>query len=301
MPGASHIAYADEAYTTASRYRSLAAVTLPAEIDNDACSCCRDLVDGSGMSEFKWIKLRDARGRFAALKLVDFVFELALQGSMRVDVLIWDTHDTRHRISGRDDIANLERMYYHLFKNILLRRWPSGSSWRLYPDENSALDWAAFEGYLDLAAFAPSAQLELLDGPILPINVAPQYDLVGLEEVESHRAPLCQVADLFAGLSVYSREAYDKFASWASQSSGQLRLPLDTKPSPKLTRRDRERCLVLDHLDQKCKTHRMMVALKSSRGLRSHNPAKPINFWPYAPKSPADKAPTRPNSPPPSP
>jgi hypothetical protein len=293
MSGASHVAYADESYTTASRYRSLAAVTLSASVADTACRCCQDLLDASEMSEFKWTKLADSRYRKVAIKLIDFIFEMVLGKAMRVDILIWDTYDSRHSVIGRDDVANLQRMYYQLFKNVLLRRWPSGAIWTLYPDENSALDWAAFEGFLDLAAFDRTAQAELLDALALRIRVAREYSISKLEEVESHHAPLCQVADLFAGLGVYSRQAYDKFAFWTRRSSGQLELPLGMDSSPSLSRSDRPRCFVLDYLNQKCKRHRMTVALDSTRGLATKNPAMPINFWPYEPQSPHDKAPTR--------
>lgn len=54
---------------------------------------------------------------------------------------MWDITDSRHDIQGRDDIANLGRMYHHLFVDILRNRWPDDARWMVHPDENSALDW----------------------------------------------------------------------------------------------------------------------------------------------------------------
>ena len=110
-------------------------------VDEDAIAqtFCR-VIQESGVSEFKWEKLRQARERFAALEILDKVIDLSLQGKLRTDILIWDTYDRRHQIPGRDDVANLQRMYYHVFKNVLQCRWPSESTWKFCPDENTALD-----------------------------------------------------------------------------------------------------------------------------------------------------------------
>ena len=59
---------------------------------------------------------------------MDFVIEQALQGALGEDVLTWDTEDSRHKIKGRDDIANLQRMYYRPLRpytSILALRLPS--------------------------------------------------------------------------------------------------------------------------------------------------------------------------------
>ncbi|MBC7249932.1 MAG: DUF3800 domain-containing protein, partial [Anaerolineae bacterium] len=148
-----HVAYSDESFYNRGRYRSIAMVTLEADSSEPFSRSVRRLLDESEVKEFKWQKLRQARERFAAQKLVDFVIEKALLGILRVDVLTWDTEDSRHKIQGRDDIANLQRMYYHLFKDAL-KRWPGDSTWRLYPDENSALDWETVRDYLDMAGLS---------------------------------------------------------------------------------------------------------------------------------------------------
>jgi len=39
----------------------------------------------------------------------------------------------------------------------------------------------------------------------------PRVQIVDITEVESHREPLVQVADLFAGMAVYSRASFEVF------------------------------------------------------------------------------------------
>lgn len=116
---ATHVAYSDESYYTDERYRSIAVVTLENSDKDNFSRTFGELISGSQISEFKWNKLRQARERFAAMKMIDEAIILAQNRHIRIDVLIWDTEDSRHGIKGRDDIANLQRMYYHLFKYVL--------------------------------------------------------------------------------------------------------------------------------------------------------------------------------------
>ncbi len=284
-----HIAYADESYYTAERYRSIATVTLARKRAEDLTSYLFELLSESGLKEFKWSKLRQARERFAALKLIALVVEEALCGGMRVDVLIWDTEDRRHKVKGRDDQANLQRMYYHLFKNVL-HRWPSGSTWALYPDENSALDWATVADFLDAAGFNRKVDSNLLE-PSFYIRIGHDFRILKIVEAHSTETPLCQVADLFAGLGVFSRKRYLQYCEWLERQSNQL--PLFPAARAKLSNSDKERCTVLKHLDVLCKRYKLGVSLRSSHGLRTYNPANPINFWLYEPQHSKDKAPLK--------
>jgi hypothetical protein len=297
MPGisATHIAYADESYYTSSRHRSIAVITCKASDDDTITQLYTQLLRESGLREFKWEKLRQARERFAALKMMDRAIELSTSGRLRVDVLIWDTYDSRHSVQGRDDVANLQRMYYQLFKNVLQQRWPTGSTWHLRPDENSALDWATVQDYLDSAGLTIQVQGNLLEGSFR-LRLARDFSVLQICEACSLDTPLCQLADLFAGIGAYSHAAYDKYECWLCTQSGQMALDLDLddrSPDPQLSNKDRERCTVIKHLDDQCKRHKLHVGLKSSRGLRTYDPTYPINFWPYEPQHPDDKAPVR--------
>jgi len=287
-----HIAYSDESYSTASRYRSVAAVTLEAARDAEITLTFQALLQQSGLSEFKWARLRQARERFAAVAIIDETMKLTTAGWLRVDVLIWDTYDSRHRVQGRDDVANLQRMYYHLFKNVLLNRWPTGSTWKLCPDENSALDWMTAQDFLDAAGLGIRAQPNFLDQGGFRLRLERDYGIQQICEMCSSDAPLCQLADLFAGLGVYSHSAYPKYASWLRKRSGQLTLDfgLDNHDI-RLSNSDRDRCKVMHHLNGHCKRRKLRVGLESSRGFKTHDPRFPINFWLYEPQHPDDRAP----------
>lgn len=293
-----HVAYADESSYTAHRFRSIAVVTLEAAQQAPISESLRQTLARAGVHEFKWVKLRQARDRFAAIHLVDAVLELALTGQLRVDVLIWDIQDSRHNIRGRDDLANLQRMYYHLFRNVLGLRWPPGSTWHLHPDENTAMDWQVMQDFLDDAGLVPIVELAIFNAQPFRVRLARDFSVLHIHEVASHETPLCQVADLFAGIGCYSHSAHDKYVAWSKECSKQLPLPLpsDSDPAttpPYLTNADRDRCAVIDHLHNRCKRHKLRVSLPSSEGFKTYDPAFPINFWTYEPQHPKDKAPVK--------
>lgn len=286
-----HIAYSDESYQTGSRYRSIAVITLKAACEKAITLSFKELLQESNNREFKWERLRQSRERFAALKMLDKTIELSMQESLRVDTLIWDTHDHRHQVPGRDDVANLQRMYYHLFKNVLQRRWPAGSTWQLYPDENTALDWMTVQDYLDTAGFEIKVEGDLLLGSFR-LRLERDFSVLQISEACSSDTPLCQLADLFAGLGAFSYSAYGRYESWLRAQSGQMILDLgfdDAESEP--SKSDRERFTIMKHLDDQCKKRKLRVGLKSSKGFKTHDPRLPINFWPYEPQHPDDKAP----------
>jgi hypothetical protein len=292
----SHVAFSDESYITRSRYRSIAVVSLAVKHEEEINTNIARINLDSGIKEFKWTKLRQARDRFAAIKLVDLSIECALKKTLRIDILIWDTQDSRHDVQARDDIQNLQRMYFHIFKNILFHRWPRGSTWRLHPDENSALNWNSLHSYLTKAASYRKKIDDFLEEDDLFRWLVVVFSVVEIKEACSTGAHLCQLADLFAGLGAYSHSAYAKYKQWEISEKGQLPFDLfdgESNQTESLSNRDREGCRVMHHFDKKCKRHKLGVGLESSCGFKTYLPDNPINFWLYQPQSGEDKAPSR--------
>lgn len=277
MTGAaiSHIGFADESHWNHGRFRSIGLVTLPlSALDAHHRELTRRL-EASNVREFKWHKLDGAKDRFAAEKLCYFAIEAVRSSSLRVDVLIWDTQDSRHQIVGRDDTANLHRMYYHLFRNVLQKRWPDNATWRLHPDEHNAMEWPTLKAFLEKAT-----------------------EPVSIEEIQPVRSaenPLLMLADLFAGMAVFSRDEFEGFNQW---QEAQYRLPSlledeKKKEEMRFSGRQRQRFRVLQYFDNECKNRKFGVSLRSECGLRTFNPNLPFNFWLYEPQHPEDKAPTK--------
>jgi hypothetical protein len=272
-----HVAYADETNHNIGRFRGLSLITLRLQDAERINKELRHLLQNSSVSEFKWSKLRSARERFAALDMLDYMMNQANNNVLRVDTLIWDIEDTRHKIQGRSDIRNLRRMYYFLFKDALGKRWPKNAVWRMLPDESSTEPWSHL-WYLTEVRNWNTHEM------IFEIKVAE------IAPSQSHLEPLIQVADLFAGLAVYSRNSYSTYEQWAA-ASGDLLTKEKSEAAKDLSKADLERCQILHHFNEQCKQYKMGVSLRQYRGLRTLNPGKPINFWWYEPQTSDDIAP----------
>lgn len=288
-----HVGFADESYWNKGRFRSLALVSTSVGLCSILEVEIRCFLDRAGVREFKWKNLDGARERFAADKLCEYAIKRALLGDLRVDVMVWDICDSRHKIHKRDDIANLARMYYHLFRNVLRKRWPDNAVWRLHPDEHSAIEWATIQNCLDNACTTINVDRSLLTNDEMHIWVRQEFGIAEIKPVSSEAHPLLQLADLFAGMAVFSRDKYYEYERWLKAKSNQIPLLAESEVSSDLSRSSMERFQVLERFDRFCKQRRLGVSLKSNQGLWTPDPKNPINFWLYEPQHPEDKAPRK--------
>lgn len=281
------VAYSDESYLTAERYRSIATFSFPAEKHKRVRSELTGILKDSNVSEFKWHKLNNAKYRFCALKFIESVMVLIQKHDARVDVLIWDTHDSRHQIPQRDDTANFERMFFHLHSQAL-KRPPRNATWEIYPDRRLDIDWDTIARCLQ----AIGRKEEYTEMPLLGEFFADKYYHIEIfHEVESEEHSCCQVADLFAGLAVFSKTHYEKYKKWTNK--GIPNLGLFQEIDLPTTNRDANRFEVLKQLNECCKKRKLGVSLDTFKCLCTPNPRYPINFWHYKPQHDQDKAPTK--------
>jgi hypothetical protein len=289
-----HVAFSDESSHNQGRYRGLGLLTLENSNLESTKTGVADLLKSSGVHEIKWQKVRNARGRFAALKLFEYALDAIRTGWFRVDVLTWDVQDQRHSITGRDDIANLHRMYYHLFRNVLKNRWPDDAVWHLYPDENNAMDWDSVGEILGNASTRREVIGDLFSKRSFKASLKRDFRIEQIIPSQSHMEPLVQLADLFVGIGVYSRASFDVFNEWCHVNpSTETLFPLSVTDGSAIVRTDNERCTVLREFEGTSRRHRLNVSLRASKGLRSRNPAERINFWWYEPQHSKDKAPVK--------
>ena len=265
-----HAAYSDEAQYNFGRYRGLGLVTLPIAEVTPLSDELRGLLAESGMSELKWEKIRSGRGRLAAAKLLTWVVERALAGRLRIDTLTWDVEENPQRghegYIGRH-VRRLQQMYAYLLTTTLTRRWQPAKSerseapyWRVYPDEQDALDWPA------LAASAPHIE-----------RINPSV---------SHEEPLIQLADVFVGLAVFSRASFDVYERWLADTSAGADEPESEDGAPdRISGSLRQRLLILDAWYTLAKARSLGVSLRSQRGLKTYQSDAPITFAWYSPNA----------------
>jgi hypothetical protein len=103
-----HVAYSDETHHNVGRFKGIGVVTSTVDNATRASEEVKAILATANVSELKWEKLRTARDRIAAIQVADWLFSRI--NVLRVDVLTWDIEDPRHRLRGRDDVANLHRM-----------------------------------------------------------------------------------------------------------------------------------------------------------------------------------------------
>lgn len=282
-----HIAYSDESNHNTGRYRSIAVVSMPAHLASEIASKITQKLMESDVRYIEWKKIKGAKNRFAAIKLVDICSVEACNKNLRVDVLVWDTKDERHKIQGRDDLANFKNMYIQLLKNVMRKRWSIDATWQFFPDENSIVDWSHFRNILaNTNRFSNKRENLFTDSWS---DFAQHFNIFEIEEVDSKETVLVQVADVFAGMGVFSYEQNSVYAAWDRQNSQQMEM---FSPAPvEFTRKEDEHSQVLHRLLQNAKKYRLEIS--NRQGLRTYNPANPINFWLYTPQHKSDKAPLR--------
>jgi hypothetical protein len=288
----SHIAFADESYYLDGRYRGLGLVSLRYRDYQSVTSKLKSILKESNIKEFKWNKLKSARERCAALKLIRYAIEIAHAGTLRFDLLTWDIMDNRHTVNRRHEIDNLHRMYHHLSKNVFGKRWINKSTWILHPDENSVMRWEEVRKYLERKSHTINPTPNLFQ-PYQKVDVVQNYHIQKISPVNSEDEPLVQLIDLFVGLAVYSRLNYQKFSEWKTTNEPQLSIVFPGSPSlaSEFSSGEKERFTVLQEFYQQCNLKKLNVSLHTEQGLKTRNPKDPINFWWYTPQSALDKAP----------
>lgn len=282
-----YISFADESYSPEGNFKSIASFSLKSDDLPQVNLNLKNILKESCVNEFKWQKLKDAKYKFCAQKLLDYAWELIKTCDARIDVVTWDINDSRHKIRSRDDLANYGRMFYHLHSNSLKRR-PKLSIWEIYPDEGVGVDWDV----VAQSVHSSGRKRQHINLPLLDSFWSdPHYTIASLKEIKSHEEPCCQIADLFAGMSIFSRTHYDLYEKWCEVNT--FSLPLFPVENPQLSRAEEHRFPILQYFDKGCKTRKLGVSLKTSRHLQTPNPNNPINFWLYRPQHDLDKAPTK--------
>jgi hypothetical protein len=286
-----HLAFTDESCHNTGRFRGVGLVTIAERDCESLRSEVTAVLRSSEVQEFSWKDLRSARYRFAAMKLLSLVTDNAHPSPLRIDVLTWDTHDRRHAVRYRDDRANLERMHYHLFNVVLAKRWPDNAVWRLHPDEHEGMRWAELKDILRAVGSRPPRRAQLaLTGPSR-FAMDREFAVSEVTPVSSDAEPLVQVADLFVGLSTYSRMRYSQYEQWRLTRQPLL-VPREEGLRP-LSGADHERCQVLDEFAALCRRRRLPISFETTRGFRTHDPRSRVNFWWWEPQHQRDRAPVK--------
>ncbi len=292
MTEATHYAFSDDSKHKEGRYCSLSLVTLEKRNFSFLNSKLEIILQDSDIkNEFKWKKLRNKKYKSVAEKIIDFVFENS--NSIRIDILIWHLEDKRHKnVLRRDDEEDLVRMYYHLLSSTLSKKWPvQGSLWEWFPDKQSSVNWALLKECINNKKHNCISDLFGLNPGFEQVRV------LNVKPSDSHEKKFIQIADLFAGIGIYSYVSFKRYKKWEQQNTSELNLFLEQTSNPKddlsFTNSEKYRFQIIDYFNKKAKQHKLQISFERSKGFKSYNPRKFIDFWLYEPQSENDKAPQK--------
>ena len=291
-------AYSDESGTFTRRFQSIALVTGQINTLSEMRERLQDILTEKQVTEVKFELIRTHLPILEAAQefLCCIVTEFANRNKTRVDILTWDMQDSRHAIPGRDDIANLERMYYKVFVHAA-RQWKNQEEWNFYPDESSQINWSELTRILNktpLSKHQNNTQLlfenEEIDQPLKVKRTEP---------LKSVQEPLIQLADLLAGMARFTQEERGYCVSWLDTwgNKNQQQLPnfLCEEDLSEPIKTKQNRFWLVGEFNTLCKKYRMGVSLRTRKCLWTPDNTNPINFWNYETQHDYDQAPRRVN------
>ena len=276
--------FSDESHYNTGRFHSIATITLPKNMGKILHNELKEIIKESSIEEFKWNAFNgDYKRTKCANLLTNWVY--SHQDIIRLDVLIWDTNDYRHKVKNRDDEKNFSIMYYRIFDHII-KVIPKKITFSFYPDIKDGFDWENIEDYLYIKN---NYNIEKIIWSQNDIDIMYIKDSINvIKPFNSKDYIFIQIADLFAGLAVYSYMEYDNFLLWQKQENPQMSLFPETKIS--FSKSQKARFEFLDNFK-----HKFKLNMSINKGLCTPpwDKRKSINFWLYKPQRSEDKAPIK--------
>ncbi len=273
------------------RFESLCAVSMINCTVNSLITNLKEQLNDFKIEELKFLEVRTHKPKIECCKkFIETAIDFASKKLIRVDVIIWDLEDSRHKVLGRDDKENLERMYFHLLRNVS-ERW-GVTSCEFYPDENSEYDYQEIVDYLNLT-LTPRIEPGLLR---LFRQERINFNFKKLEPQNSKVNPLVQLCDIFAGIGRFSIEYCDEFRNWKRQKEFNISPSVFNDSNfndDEVKKSNINRFEIIEYLAEKCKKKGISLSLNTNNYLKSYDKELPINFWHYEPQGDYDKAPTR--------
>ncbi|MBR2858221.1 DUF3800 domain-containing protein, partial [bacterium] len=210
-----YIAFADESSQNKKRYRSISMIVISKEHYNDVNEKINLILNKYAITpkKFKWNKFNSMDKVNALKEFLEYIFKLVNEHLIYIHTIIWDIHDSRHEILGRDDNKNLSLMYYKLIKNFAKDKLKNRDTLTIYPDRNNSINWGLIEEILPNDGIYSTKELEFCT-----IGFAKVF----IKESNTKENTLIQIADIFAGLARTSYEDYDKYEKWLNRGQQSL-------------------------------------------------------------------------------
>jgi hypothetical protein len=286
-----HLIFSDESgYDGDNRYGCLAKISGTFEATKELNSIVKAHLGEISKDELKFAKIKSQNHIALAKSYLDASIKMIASGAIKLHVLLWDKHDSRHDIKGRDDMENLKRMYYHNLKQ-LQKHWNLDTNWEFYPDEFSAINWkeeiVPFIENTNLRK-VPHGQSKLFDH--LDSSLYSTFSKV--READSKELPIIQVADLYAGLIRTSRQESKYFQHWLSTHSVKEQLSL-FQSEQKISNSLIPKFQVMKYFKEEASRYSLGVNFSENKYFQTFGKQTNISIWHYKPQGDYDKAPVK--------
>lgn len=246
-----------------------------------------------GINHKREVRFADISGNYEIIDAAKNFLKLGLDyckhGKIKIYVLVWDKHDSRHDIRGRDDIENLKFMYYKILKETK-SDWIGVENWEFFPDELTSVNWGE-----EIVPFIERTNLdkkrnndeETLFGVLKNFRFP---SVRKCSELESCECPILQLADLFAGIIRLSFEKSEKFCCWYDNEingSSLFNEPIS------FSKNETAKFQVMHHFKKLCDRYKMGLNLSKDKHFKVFNKRCGLWIWFYEPQGDYDKAPTK--------
>lgn len=290
-----HLIFSDESgWEGTNRFGSLAKVSGTYEHTKELNSTLKDVLKKYNKSEIKFKAVDGHTTKKIAIEFLDIGFEFLRYAKIKVHVLVWDKHDSRHAVPNRCDIENMKRMYYHNMK-VVLKDWNVNTEWEFYPDEFTQINWHDdIVKYIENTNFKPNNkfQLELFE----VFNGMSFPTIRNTKELVSTAYPIIQLADLYAGLIRTSRKESECFNQFYQNKKNGLQMSLfGVEPQLKISNSLRPKFEVMCHFKEVSDKYKFGINFSDCKYFKTFHSHNNINIWHYIPQGEHDKAPTKHN------
>lgn len=287
-----HLIFSDESgWDADNRFGSLAKISGSFENLRELNEILKGILGKHSKTEIKFKDIKNHRAKEIAIEFFDIGFNFLKTSRMKAHILVWDKHDTRHKIIGRCDVENLKRMYYHNMK-VLKSHWNIETIWEFYPDEFTGIDWQE-----DVISYIENTDLNKneLQKDLFDAFSNIRFPRVGkVKELNSKSMPLIQLADLYAGIVRTSRSESEKFIKWRSIISMQNQPSLFEKTlEVDISKSQLPKFETMNEFKRKADDLKMGISLSESKYFKTHSKKNNIFIWHYEPQGDFDKAPKR--------
>ena len=289
MPDNNCEIYSDESGFAEDRFEAIGTISGSTKAINELRMRLSEILARHDLSHCEYKEVSGGKRYNCAIDYLQTLQAFVVRKEIKVMVLVWDKHDSRHAVPGRDDPANMSIMYYRALKTTK-RLWRDTTiDTEFYPDELLKIDFGHIIRFIEGTRIRDKQHIQGLFG----VEFWQMFPtILSHRECVSATEPIIQLIDLVTGIVRLSYEEKTEFDAWRIDASGQVDL-FGTRPPSKVTKKKTYKYQMIDAFDGMLKGNTMRVGLKSCDGFHSHQPSTGYFFWKYMPQRTDDKAPLR--------